>query len=426
VTVTTTTVTTAATTPTTRRGDWQGIGALYLVQAAQLALPLLGLPFLARTLGPEAWGKVAAAQGFAMTAGVVVEYGFNLSAVRQVARARESREELRRIFSAVLTVQLLCYLAVCLLAGVLRSSIQLFSEDGLLLAAALLWMAPQVISLQWYFQGIEKMATLSGWILAGRCAGLAAMFCLVKGPSDASLSLALQGAGGVLALGAAGWQPFVQLRPRPADWPEVWQTLRQGFNLCCYRAGVALQGTGNAFILALLLSPVAAGAYAGAERLTRAALGVFEPLLVTAFPRVAFLRGRGRDREARDLDRLGTAGIALVGLALGAVLWIIGPWLAATLLGDSYGESGEVIRRLALWPLANALCQMRGLNGLVAAGRDRELTLTALAFGLLQILGLLSSGGINPEGRLQCAAAWMVGTQFLLWLWLEWRTRRRL
>jgi PST family polysaccharide transporter len=60
----------------------RNILALYGVRAVDQLLPLMVLPYLARTLGPANWGVFAIAQAFAIYGIVTVEYGFNFSGTR--------------------------------------------------------------------------------------------------------------------------------------------------------------------------------------------------------------------------------------------------------------------------------------------------------------------------------------------------------
>ena len=59
-------------------------------QAIGLVIPLLTIPYLARVLGPAAWGPVLAAQAFGNWLGMIFDFGFELSGTRAVARARQS------------------------------------------------------------------------------------------------------------------------------------------------------------------------------------------------------------------------------------------------------------------------------------------------------------------------------------------------
>ena len=69
-------------------------GTLYVVHVVGMLVPLLTIPYLARVLRPTAWGTVVFAQSLGAWLALVVEYGFDLSATRAVARHRDSRSHL--------------------------------------------------------------------------------------------------------------------------------------------------------------------------------------------------------------------------------------------------------------------------------------------------------------------------------------------
>src|SRR5436190_22390445 len=68
----------------------QNAAALYGVQVARKVLPLVIVPYLARILEPSGWGVMAFTQSLAEFVVLVIEFGFNLSATREIARNRHS------------------------------------------------------------------------------------------------------------------------------------------------------------------------------------------------------------------------------------------------------------------------------------------------------------------------------------------------
>jgi PST family polysaccharide transporter len=62
---------------------------LYVLQVGSYMLPIVTIVFLARLLGPQGWGGLAFMQAFAGYVMLVVTYGFNYSATREVARHRD-------------------------------------------------------------------------------------------------------------------------------------------------------------------------------------------------------------------------------------------------------------------------------------------------------------------------------------------------
>lgn len=72
------------------------------VQFANYLFPLFTLPYLARILGVEGFGKLTVAQALAQYLYLVLEYRFQFSATREVVRKREAPQALRAILGGCL------------------------------------------------------------------------------------------------------------------------------------------------------------------------------------------------------------------------------------------------------------------------------------------------------------------------------------
>jgi PST family polysaccharide transporter len=72
-------------------------------------------------------------------------------------------------------------------------------------------------------------------------------------------------------------------------WPSPMGTLdalRTGASMFLFRSAVSLYTTANALILGLFASATSVGYYAGAEKITRALLGVLSPVSQAVYPRL--------------------------------------------------------------------------------------------------------------------------------------------
>src|SRR6202042_152120 len=109
--------------------------SLYGVQVASYIVPLLTIPYLARVLGANGWGLVAFAQSFGSYFALLGEYGFALSATREVARHRNDRDKLTDIFAGVLGAKTLLAAASIVVAIMVRWWVPVFHEHPVLLWA---------------------------------------------------------------------------------------------------------------------------------------------------------------------------------------------------------------------------------------------------------------------------------------------------
>ena len=130
----------------------QNAASLYGVQIATYAVPLVTIPYLARVLGVSGWGLVAIAQGFGSYIALLGEYGFGLSATREVARQRDDRDKLADIFAGVLGAKLALVALSIPLAIFASRWVSVFREHSSLLWAALFWALAQGFNVMWHFQ----------------------------------------------------------------------------------------------------------------------------------------------------------------------------------------------------------------------------------------------------------------------------------
>src|SRR6266704_1956721 len=88
-----------------RQGLRESIFWLSLLQVVNYLLPIATVPYLIRILGASNFGILALAAAVAQWLVVFTDYGFNLSATRQIAIEKDNPEKIDRLVSAVLLIK---------------------------------------------------------------------------------------------------------------------------------------------------------------------------------------------------------------------------------------------------------------------------------------------------------------------------------
>lgn len=362
----------------------QNLLALYGVQFANYLLPLVTLPFLARVLGPEGWGLLAIVQSFAQYLSLLIEYGFALSATRAVAQNRDNREKLSELLGGVSVAKLVLALGAISLTALIAPWIPNLSNNSLLLWSGVFWAIMLGFSPIWYFQGLERLRLVAGLEVIAKLVAVTFIFALVRTPADAWKVLFLQGLASALASGVAVWLAHREVGFR---WPharQVQDALRSGWSMFFFRGAVSLYTVGNVFILGLFVSPQLVAYYAGAERLTKAFLGLLEPINRTFFPRLSNLIGKCPEDAAHLAGRV-TLVMGIGGVFGAFLVASLAPWIVQFFLGTGYEEAVPIIRILAfLLPLV-ALSNATGIQWMLAQGLDRPFNIVILVAGLLNL-----------------------------------------
>ncbi|MBI5083753.1 MAG: oligosaccharide flippase family protein [Acidobacteria bacterium] len=374
------------------------------MQLSAAALPLMVVPHLARVLGPAGWGALASAEAAGRCLSLLVEYGFQLSATRDVAQAGASRMNRRRVVSGVGSAQLGLLAAggiLALLAG------RIWPAAAPLIALALVWAACQSLSPSWYLQGVERMGVMAWVEIPPRIAAALAILWFVRTPADAWLALSFQ-ALAAAATALAGWT-FVA---RDAGLPQFsldagWRVLAGGAPVFLFRGAVSLYTTANVLLLGLFAAPAIVAQFAGAEKIVRAAISLTGPVSQAFYPRINRLMRTGGRGAANELRASALSMLAL-GAAIGAGVLLCAAPLVRIVLGPGYEGSASLLRLLAVVPLLVVASNVLGIQWMLPLRMDREFTGIVLAAGLLN---LTMAALLGPRGQAAGMAVSLVAAE---------------
>ncbi|MBU1669385.1 flippase [bacterium] len=260
--------------------------SLGIVQGLNFILPLLVVPYLLYTLGVEIFGLLAMATAFIAYFMILGDYGFNITATREISVHRENAKKLNEIVSSVLMIKILLML---LGFAILVISLFLFDKlgnDALIYLLTFGMVMGQVFFPIWFFQGIEKMGYIAILNIVAKLFFLIAILLFVKEKEDAYL-VPLLNSLGFIVVGAISlfymyktfkvrfvWQPYAVLR----------EYFLLGWHVFLSRMAVVFYTSSNIFILGLFTSHTVVGYYAIADKIVSALVSLGEILNQVFFP----------------------------------------------------------------------------------------------------------------------------------------------
>jgi polysaccharide transporter, PST family len=395
--------------------------ALFGVQFCRKLFPLFTVPYLTRVLNPSGWGTVAFALAMADILTLIIEYGFNYSATREISRHRDDREHCRDVMGGVLGSQALLGMIAITLAAILAPHFTLLQNQRRLIAAGLIYAVAQGCVPLWFFQGLERLRLAATLEISAKFVALCGVFVFVRSPHDGWKVLALQALAASVSTVAGIGLATRSFGFRLPNYALVKGALVRGWPLFVFRSAESLYGVGNTFLLGLFAPAAVVGYFATAEKITKAMFGLLNPIRDSLYPRLTYL-AVSSERAAAKLARQAIAVMVSGGFVLTAILFVMAPWIIRLLAGPSFAPAVPILRLYSILPLILSVTYSVGLQWLLPIGRDAVVSRIILGGGCLNLI--LSFILARHYGAMGMATSVLLSELYVCvnLVWVVWRS----
>jgi PST family polysaccharide transporter len=364
--------------------------SLSFLQIANYILPLITLPYLVRVLGPGKFGLIAFAQALVQYFNVFTEYGFNLSATREISIHRYDKEKISSIFSSIIVIKLFLALVSFIILITIVGLVPRFRSEAMIYLFTFGIVIGNSLFATWFFQGVEKMKYITILNLIAKTIFTAAIFIFIKKdtqyvyvPLINSLGYIVAGFTGLIVIHRSFGIKF----SIPGIDPVMHQ-LKEGWHIFISKMSISLSTTNNIFILGLFTNDIIVGYYAAGEKIIRVLISLFEPIFQSVYPYFSKLAVESKERAIGNLKKLFlyTSGISFF---LFLVIFIFSHNLVILILGRSFIPSIAIVKILSplifIIPAAYIFANL----GLLPFRLDKYFSRIYISAGVLNIFLLL-------------------------------------
>jgi len=305
------------------------------------------MPVVIRRIGADQFGVISVAQVVMIFLSTLSDYGFNLTATRDIALYKSDPARVSRIFSSVLASKMILCAATYILLWILMLAVPLFRAHLPLYNLGFAYVLGQCLLVSWFFQGMERMQYITISTLLSKLVFAALVILFVRRPEDASLFLLFAGIGNILAglfsilLAFRGFELSFR-KPLRAD---IQHELREGWQITLSNLSINTYQYVNILVLRLFTNDLIVGYYSVAERIffaVRQVLGIFSQVI---YPHVCQLTREGKRQVAAFFKGFYLPFLLILILGCG-VVFLFAPWIISVLMGNRQAEPPVLLLRI--------------------------------------------------------------------------------
>ena len=337
---------------------------------ATIIFPLITYPYITRVLSVQNIGKINFGQSIVSYFSLLASLGISTFAVRNGSQIRENKEQLNIFANRVFTINIISTILSCmLLLAITLLPTKVVTYRGIILIQGLT-VALSPLAVDWIYTINEDFGYITLRSIIVQMLSLVLMFMFVKNENDVYLYVALTSMSTSLGniFNFFHSKKYVRLKVvADTHWNEYKSSILLFF---INSIATIIYINSDTTILGILKDDYSVGLYSVAVKIYTMIKQVFNAVIVTTIPRLAYLR-KNDAKEFENLAKkmISIAIICTIPAAVGIV--ILRKEIIVFISGKSYLDAAPTLAILAVAIFFGVLANIFANGILICMGREK-------------------------------------------------------
>ena len=340
-------------------------GYLSLLQVAGYVFPLITMPYLARVIGAEGFGKIAFAAAIMVWFQTIADWGFCYTATRDVAKNRDDKEKVSEIFSNVFWARIFLMFVSFVALSICVMTIPKLRENADVIMISFLMIPGHIMFPDWFFQAMERMKYITILNIVSKTLFTIAIFLFMKERDDYILQPLFTSLGFVISGIIAMYYILVKWKIRLWFTPfkEIIKTIKSSTNVFINNIVRNFYNAFSTILLGFLHGSIATGIYDAGRKFIQFGEGILGIVSRVFFP---FVTRKG--------DKHSTYAKLHISLSLimAILLFIFAPLLIDLFFTKEFSKAIDVLRLMCIMMPFMTLYQIYAINWMIVKGYEKQ------------------------------------------------------
>jgi len=358
---------------------------LTVLQIFNILLPLLTYPYLVKVLGTELYGLVLFSQAISLYFSIIVNFGFNITATKEIANNNNNKRELSKIVSSVYVIKFFLWVSSLIIMLLIVFLIPTFYERWILFILSFFVTFQEFLFPIWYFQGVEKMSYITFINIFVKILFTVLVFLFVNSPHHYLLVPVFQALGSFMA-GVISIIVILSKDKIKFYIPRL-ETLKfyffESLPIFISSASIKVYVNANRVLVGSFLGMTEVAFYDLGEKILNLIKTPVGMLGQAAFPSLS------KSKKISDINKIMWIGVTVTIVLIG-ISYFFSDLIVSLLGGEKMYPAIPVMRILVISSLMVAFSQFLGTSRLIIFGYRKVftqiITSSGLVFGFLILL----------------------------------------
>ncbi|MBA9073364.1 PST family polysaccharide transporter [Flavobacterium gossypii] len=362
--------------------------SLSVLQGLNLILPLLTIPYLLAVIGVEKYGILAFVNAIVLYFQIVIEYGFNSTATRDISVFSSDKKKVEQLFNEVLSAKLFLLLIGIIILSVLVFSFPILRKHFELYFYSFGVVVGMAISPVWLFQGMQQMKYITYINVIFKTLFTLAIFVFVKNENQYWLVPVFTSSGfifsGILTLIIVAKK--FQIRFILQSFDSIVHQLKNGKHIFLSELQMTLLSNTNLLIIGFIAGNSSVGYYSSVEKVVRAISNLNAPIINALYPFISKEMVNDKENAIKIVNKVAKIGGSAI-LFLVFLCFLFSDYIINLIYAENFNEKAVLIFRIMiLFPLLSFLDQVFGKLVLLNNGKDKEFLKVFFYSGCISLL----------------------------------------
>lgn len=357
--------------------------SLSILQIVSYIFPLLTLPYLSKIIGVGKFGELAFTSSIIWYFQVFVDYGFDYTATRDIARCKNDKNRISDIFSNVIWSKFLLLLVSFVIIMLLIFVIPNLYHMRVIFLFTFMSVVGNAFYPVWLFQGLERMKYMT--ILSTLSRGMFTLFIFIFIQKESDyiyrpllISLGIF-CGTIVSIYIVIFKWKIKLYI--PSFYSLSMTIRNSTNVFLSRMSENLYDAFSVMLLGGIHGSVASGIFDSGFKLSSASQQFLGVLSRTFFPYLS---------RKIEKHRLLSIYYILISIIVNSLLFIFSPWLMNLFYSPEFYMGVVVLKITSISGVFMTISFMYGSNYMIIMGYERDFrNITFVSSFIALILGII-------------------------------------